>query len=493
MKLLEKIIDKIDDSLNPIVVKELRQAVQSRFVVSLLMLLLVALMSVMGFFTLFSMSENTTTMITLDKGRHAFGILFGIFVFSSMFFVPLYTAFRMFTERSGDNMDLVFISAVKPGAIIRGKLFAGMAITLLLFSVCLPFMCFTYLLRGVDLPSIFVILAMAFIAVAIVTQVALFVSCERWNRMLRAIMGLGLAGIVIISCFTTIAVANDMLQAGVGSRLGSWDFWRDTVFILIPTGLLTGLVYMISVAEITPSSANRAFGIRLYVTFSWLLTGIISFTNVFYFKKSGIQEWFVFFLYIMGVALMVAVCERDGQSPRVAHAIPYGKIKRAAAFFFYSGAANGVAWALVMTGLTFFAFIFGQVFYHPISGWNASDFLYTSAGFFLYHYCLTVSGLLIRKKLLWKLVQPKNTWIVIIWLYAVSVIIPIIIAIWRGTQKLPPGMLLVGFINYIAAGGDKPDLTIPGIWAAVVTVLSLPWFIKQAIRFAPPGNSNPGL
>ncbi|MCP4348524.1 MAG: hypothetical protein GY795_23830 [Desulfobacterales bacterium] len=490
MKLIEKIIDKIDDNLNPIVVKELRQAVQSRFVVSLLMLMLIVLMSVMVFFALFSISEKASAGI-ISKGRDAFGILFGVFVFSSMLFVPPYTAFRMFTERSGDNMDLVFISAVKPGAIIRGKLFAGMTITLLLFSVCLPFMCFTYLLRGVDLPSIFVILTMAFTAVAIVTQLALLVACQGWNRILRAVMGLALTALVVISSSIVIALSNYLLWTGVGSRLGTWDFWAEAAIVLIPAGFLSGLLYVLSVDEITPSSANRALGFRLYITVSGPLTGIISFISAFYSKNSAIQEWFIFFLFIMAVALVSAVCERDGQSLRVAISIPHGKIKRTAAFFFYSGSANGVAWAIIMAGLAFCAVIFDDLLFdRPIYSGHVIDYYYIPIGFFLYHYCLTLSGLLIRRKLLWKLIDTKHTWTVIIGLYAVSFIIPLITAIWRGLGNLPD-MLLVGFINYaVMTGGNRPNLDIPVLWALIVTILSLPWFIKQVTGFAPPDNTN---
>ncbi|MCP4104823.1 MAG: hypothetical protein GY749_04690 [Desulfobacteraceae bacterium] len=486
MKLIKKIIDKIDDNLNPIVVKELRQAVQSRFVVSLLMFMLVVLMSVMIFFALFSISEKASTGI-VSKGRDAFGILFGIFVFSSMLFVPLYTAFRMFTERSGDNMDLVFISAVKPKAIIRGKLFTGMAITLLIFSVCLPFMCFTYLLRGVDLPSIFVILTMAFTAVAILTQFALFVAAgDQWNRVLRAVMGLGLIAIAAGSGFIIITMSNYMLWTGVGSRLGTWDFWAEAAIVLIPAGFLSGFLYMLSVDEITPPSANRALGFRLYITVSGLLTGIISFIS------SGIQEWFAPFLCIMAAALVSAVCEKDGQSLRVRHSIPHGKIKRTAAFFFYSGSANGIAWSIIITGLAFCAVIFDDLLFdRPIYSGHVIDYYYLPIGFFLYHYCLTLSGLLIRRKLLWKLIDTTHTWTVIIGLYAVSFIIPLITAIWRGLGNLPD-MLLVGFINYavMETGGNRPDLDIPVLWALIVTILSLPWFIKQVTGFAPLDNTN---
>ena len=44
------VLEKIDDALNPIVVKELRQGVQSRFVVAVLLLFLLLQLMFMGIF-----------------------------------------------------------------------------------------------------------------------------------------------------------------------------------------------------------------------------------------------------------------------------------------------------------------------------------------------------------------------------------------------------------------------------------------------------------
>ncbi|MCP4107193.1 MAG: hypothetical protein GY749_16905 [Desulfobacteraceae bacterium] len=45
-------------------------------------------------------------------------------------------------------------------------------------------------------------------------------------------------------------------------------------------------------------------------------------------------------------------------------------------------------------------------------------------------------------------------------------------------------MLFFGFIMF-ARDKERPELITAGIWAAVVTILSLPWFIQQVRRFVP--------
>ncbi|MCP4348525.1 MAG: hypothetical protein GY795_23835 [Desulfobacterales bacterium] len=483
MKLIEKIIDKIDDNLNPILVREMRQAVQNRFIFSLLAVLLIALLAAMSYFVLFSTSQG---LLILDghiiTAHKMFIIIVGFFACSSVISVPVYITIRTLRELIEKNTNLVLISAMKPGVIIRGKVFAGMFITFLLFSVSLPFMAVTYLMSGVNLLSAFIVVAMTFNMVAITILMSSIehnnhnnVSSQRFFVIIRA----------AVFCLITIMLAVNIFMHGIGSTIGSLVFWADASFILILAIVLTGFYYVLSVSSIMPSSANRSLGIRLYIFSAWLATGVISFVRAYYFKSSEIKTWFICSVLIIGIGLLLySVSEKEEQSPRVARTIPYGKIKRTAAFFFYSGTANGIACSLVMTGLTFCAFFFGHSFVHPLFNGYDNE-LYMTTGLFLYNYCFSISGLLIRRKFLWKVVQPKNTLAIVIALYVASFIIPIIVAILYGYGlEETSDMLFFGFIMF-ARDKERPELITAVIWAVIVTILSLPWFMQQVRRFAP--------
>ena len=103
------------------------------------------------------LSPNADTSI--DGGRNVFMFLLGILLITCIGFVPLYSGIRLSLERNDANIDLFFVTTITPGAIVRGKYLTAMALTLLIFSACMPFMILTYLLRGIDLPTIFFILA----------------------------------------------------------------------------------------------------------------------------------------------------------------------------------------------------------------------------------------------------------------------------------------------------------------------------------------------
>ena len=77
---------------------------------------------------------------------------------ASVFFIPLYVGIRVAVERQENNPDLLYVSTLSPARIIRGKFLCGAYMALLFFSACMPFMAFTNLLRGVDLPTVFFIL-----------------------------------------------------------------------------------------------------------------------------------------------------------------------------------------------------------------------------------------------------------------------------------------------------------------------------------------------
>ena len=85
---------------------------------------------------------------------------------------------------------LLFITTIKPRSIIVGKMLAAVMLTMMIFSACLPFLTFTYFLRGIDLPSMAVVLALGFVAVTLAAQVAIFIACLPVGRAFKFILGL---------------------------------------------------------------------------------------------------------------------------------------------------------------------------------------------------------------------------------------------------------------------------------------------------------------
>src|SRR5271170_5876980 len=125
--------------LNPIVIKELRQAVRSWAITGMLLLFLTVLFItslVMLVTQSFEMNAN------MGLGGSMFSAFTVILAATSIFFIPLYVGLRVAAERQENNPDLLYVSTLSPTRIIRGKFLCGVYVVVLFFSACMPFMAF---------------------------------------------------------------------------------------------------------------------------------------------------------------------------------------------------------------------------------------------------------------------------------------------------------------------------------------------------------------
>jgi hypothetical protein len=476
---------RIDDWMNPIVVKELRQAVQSRFVVAALLGLLCTQLIAIGVYLV----ASPNSVIDIDAGRQVFMVLYGIQLFLCMLFVPLYTAIRLVAERSDTNVDLLFITTIKPRSIIAGKLFSAIILTILIFSACLPFMAFTYFLRGIDLPSIFIVLALGFIIVIACTQLSIFVAAIPVNRVFKLLFGVLALWFIFLTFLSAMAAVNGMFQMGIGSRFGDWDFWKAVLGILSFFGLVTGSFFVLSVALITPQAANRALPVRVFITSAWVFLFVAALIiNLFEKNPGPIILWHLVFNSIFAIALFAGVSERDRLGRRVLRSVPQSALKRILAFFFFSGAASGVIWASTGICLTLalawaWTKLFPNYSYHN----DLIDSLKWAGAMCLYLFCYAMSGALLRRHLLSR-VASEVTWLIGMILMILGIVVPVLTGYllffddewWNtGYQKWLAG-------NPFAWGKEQNQilyLGVAAVWAFIAAALNLRWFINRARDF----------
>src|SRR5262245_33490729 len=120
---LAGMLDRLDDWINPIVIKELRQAVKNRMVMILLLVFLGLQLAIVTI-ALLAGSSGTPTE-DWNAGRDVFFSLQVLLVITLVLLVPAYACVRLAAERSDQNVDLLFISTLKPYSIIAGKFFAA--------------------------------------------------------------------------------------------------------------------------------------------------------------------------------------------------------------------------------------------------------------------------------------------------------------------------------------------------------------------------------
>ncbi|MEY2466613.1 MAG: hypothetical protein QOD03_1134, partial [Verrucomicrobiota bacterium] len=248
--------------LNPVVIKELRQSVRSWAVTGMLLLFLGIMFIAALIFLITQSFDNNSNQYLGSQIFHTFVV---ILTGASLIFIPLYVGIRLAAERQESNLDLLYISTLTPERIIRGKFLCGAYMAVLFFSACMPFMVFTNLLRGIDLPTIGFILICLFLAVCAAIQGAIFVACLPISRTFKILVSLIGLGYLVPGIFALVFFFFEMVGSGVGSMMTGSAFWAG--FLTSSSVVFGGVVllYFISVALISPLSTNRALPLRTCV------------------------------------------------------------------------------------------------------------------------------------------------------------------------------------------------------------------------------------
>ena len=488
MKSISDILEKIDDRLNPIVVKELRQAVQGKFLIVVLICFLCLQLLTVG---LFLTDEAVTESFT--AGLNVFRVLLGILLATCLLFVPAYTGIRLASERVDANVDLLFITTLRPQSIIWGKFFAGLVIIILLYSACMPFMTFTYLLRGVDLPSVFILLALDFIVMAVSIQCGILIGCLPANRIFKVILGVGwlvVTNVVFVTLLAAMFAPGGLLDSGLGSQLDSWKFWRGALGVLVGGGAFIGFLALLSIALISPLSANRALPVRIFATAMWLLTGIGA--AIWSIGVNGfipIMVWATSHIFLHAIGLFIAVSERERLGSRVRRTIPRRWLLRPLAFLFYSGAAGGVVWSTLIITLTVLSMVVWLIVFPHMDTGDEMQVIGALAVLGLYTFSYVLGASLIRRRFLADRVTGAYTWVIALILLGVTTtIIPLALFFLSGNwnKEWLVASPLGPFLFSDTEGFVSNSIAIARVCAIFVGVLSLPWFVRQFNDFQSP-------
>lgn len=423
---MTRFLARLDDRINPIVVKEARQAVNSRLVGGALLLFLAVQVTAM-MLMMTGRETGRPGQLDLRAGREVFLFVQGILLGTCMLLIPALTGARLAAERSDVNVDLLFISSLTPRAVLAGKLAAAAAVALLIFSACAPFMAFAYVLRGLDVPTILVVLVADFLAVLAGTMFTLFLAAIPASRGFRVFLGLG--GIVGLGYVFAGALAGSaaLLEFELRMDTGSWEFWAGFGGLAAAVLGLIGLMFVWSVALISPPAANRALPVRVYTLGFWAAAAVGCGLWAGQIGHPGpVIVWGMFGAMLFSLQMLIAVCEREEWGPRVARRIPRRPLARIPAFAFYSGAAGGIVFAAIGGVLT----VGGMALWHELEltprarDWSEAIWI---AGMILgYAYCYCLTAVLVRRLARHTAFRPAYTWVVALILFGLGCTLPFI-------------------------------------------------------------------
>lgn len=473
--------------INPIVVKELRQAVRNWTVTTaLLVLLLICFLVTVAFL----LNESANDQRSQAMGSEVFTALLGILTTVSLSFLPLYVGVRLAWERTPTGIDLLYITTLTPAQIIRGKLLSGVYLAVLFFSVTMPFMVFTYLLRGVDLPNIFTMLLFLFLGNIAAIQLAIFVAALPMNRILKLILA-GFFGLNAL--FSVFGIA---LSAAIGGRgrfsmnVLSWEFWAIALTAIGVGLLLTGLAHICAIACVTPFAANRALPVKLYATAMWLMGGLLA--GSWTWHENSIEPiigWIIGTLVLLTLALMVAVCAKDRRSLRVRESIPANPRRRVLAYLFYNGPDNGIAWCAAIGVFTLIICVGADGVFSTASTFDRN--VLVSTGVLLYLLAYALSALWLQRKFLAN-VSTKFASVIFLLLPPLLFLIPALFFFflnrlsWDVIDERQLGSLFNLFTDKVREVHLQEHLIFAGGWLTLMLLLNGRWFFRQWEDFQRP-------
>lgn len=477
-------------SLNPVVVKELRQATRSWFVIGVLLIFVSVLLT---FMVVYLASRSVSATAVEAIGAEAFWYLMAILGVTCGMVIPIYTGTRLALERREDNLDLLYITSLNPHRIVMGKLLSSVYLAVLLFSASLPFILLTNLLRGIDLRGIVFAVVYLFGTTCLAIELAILIGCLRVSPLFKAM--LGLLALWPIAGSTLVGVASTVGRAG--PMFGSMPS-RDWIIFATLAALALVWLHLCSVALISPRSMNRALPLRLYSTLVWFGTGAISVYQALHLSVAhAMAPWLVFSVILLSLAAIMAVSSDDQLSLRVQARIPRNHLVRLIAFPFYSGAAQGVAWSFLL----FLGTLAGGVwiYFHqfvtaPVNpSFQSLDqaFFIKILGTALYAWAYVLTGLFLHRQFL-RRHTPVLAGVISFALPAALGILPVLFLFlanrlsWRIMETQQLGSLF----NLLAITPEKwshPHIMIALGWMLLSLLLNLPWFFERARAFAPPG------
>lgn len=479
---------KFDNWINPIAIKEMRQAVKSRFIAWSLIIFLLIQLAIIGAFLMLSEDLGQD----FNTGRNVFMGLLAALLGTCLFLLPAFTALRFSMERSEQNIDLFFITTLRPIQIIWGKTLAALVLLLLFFSASMPFMTLTYLLRGLDIPSAFILLGLDFLVVAGCIQLGILMASLPGKAIAQAARFLGGLFILFIVFSFTMQASFGILYFGVGSSVGTWKFWGPALTTTIYSVMGIGLMFVLSVTIITPRSANKALGVRIYLLFVWLVSTVVAGIWSFVMGNDlAIKTWMITMVLLFCVTMYIAICERQEWGPRIRRTIPVRKVFRIPAFFLYSGAAGGIALSITMIVATVLLAVLGEkAFSFGVS--FSSDFdgrFMSTIVFALYTCCYSLTALFIRNTFLARSSRTNVTAVIALLLLVTGSILPMVFGFLLRANpwnKLSSRWFLGNpFIVFWERDIWHKCLLFTSIWTVSVIALNLPWFIRQIRSFKP--------
>lgn len=251
--------NRLNDRLNPILIKEVRQAVRGKFFrVCFVITLIIAMFAAI---ILLSNAQGRSSRLDSDAGSQFFFVILMIFSGAAFLVVPLQANRSMASEKDDKTYDALITSGLRPTQIILGKWLSAGLLLLLFLSAFAPFLAIAFTLFGINILACLTFLFFTLVISMSLNLAGLFAACIANNRAFQTILlaMLALAGLASLgiwgSLMSTFLFFNQLFGAGS-------DFPVNSLISIISIALLNYWLFGYTVSAITHREENGLMHMR---------------------------------------------------------------------------------------------------------------------------------------------------------------------------------------------------------------------------------------
>lgn len=346
-------LDWLSERLNPIVVKEARQALKSRqFTITFGLLLAFG-----ACWTALGVAWNRETIFYSPAGP---SLVIGYYIILAvpMLVIVPFVAFRsLAAEREDGTFDLLSIATLSARQVVVGKLASAVLQMMVYYSALAPCIAFTYLLRGLDIITIGLMLAYLFLASLLLSALGLALATITKERHWQVLLSVVLVAALVVIFGTWLSSMGLIFEAFLNySPFDELHFWMGNVALLMFHASFLALFIYVSAGQITFATDNRSTPVRWVLftqsalLFGWILYGMCVEPEPFFMMGCtfALIYWWVVGSFLIG--------ERADLTPRVRRQLPQTFLGRMFLTWFNPGSGSGYFFALTNLGMILLAF-----------------------------------------------------------------------------------------------------------------------------------------
>jgi hypothetical protein len=445
--------------ISPMLVKELRQGVQSGAFAWTFILLQVAMFLLMTFWVL---NRSTGLQSRLEVNQLFHGFFWAVFGFAAAIILPVRAAGSMTAERIGNTLDLLRLTHLSSTQIVLGKWLAVMAQVLLIAAAVLPYLVLQYFFGGLDIVADLFSFMVVLLVAAVMTAGSLAAAGQ--SPLTRG----------LITAFFLFAVPK--FHGGAGSVFGTAVLspWSALPAILVVAALLTAVMLVYAAAAIAPPAENHAARVRVLAL---VATGLALVAGAWFGPISASFVIAVTVLLVAGIA--IAELTSDPVELASIHA-PFarlGPFGRLAAMVLTPGWATAICFTLLVAPFLGLAVVSGFPGLPPTAMIPEK-------------FVLGVAAILFPLSLMLRTRAGKTRRVVFFGVQIFSLVIFFLqsplgfsntaaVEIFRALTNLLPLAALLNLLTVSGSGGVEPMITLAAGTTGLSLVFVIPRFVQE--------------